>query len=257
MRPARHAAARPAALPAPTSRPTPSRPSPSRPRHAEQGRTRRVGGALRHALLASGAAGAVALPVVAAVLTQSSPGAAAAPRPFSVQEGTRVVDLSAQLAAYQARTNADVGAQMVAAATQLAAEQAAQAAQAAALAAQQRAAEEQAAADRASRSRQLEADNGDPRSIAQGLLAARGWSSQFSCLDRLWTKESGWNLHADNPSSSAYGIPQALPGSKMASAGADWQTSARTQITWGLSYIASSYGSPCAAWSHSQSSNWY
>ena len=89
------------------------------------------------------------------------------------------------------------------------------------------------------------------------MLAARGQSSQFSCLDRLWTKESGWRTTADNPSSSAYGIPQALPGSKMASAGSDWRTNPATQIAWGLSYIAGSYGTPCAAWAHSQSHNWY
>ncbi|MDQ1690900.1 MAG: hypothetical protein QOD87_1008, partial [Pseudonocardiales bacterium] len=72
----------------------------------------------------------------------------------------------------------------------------------------------------------------------------------------LWTKESGWRTDAANPS-GAYGIPQALPGSKMSAAGADWQTSASTQITWGLGYIAGVYGTPCAAWAHSQATNWY
>lgn len=80
--------------------------------------------------------------------------------------------------------------------------------------------------------------------------------SQFSCLDSLWTKESGWNYQAYNPS-GATGIPQALPGSKMASAGGDWQTNAATQIAWGLGYISSVYGTPCSAWSHSQATNWY
>jgi hypothetical protein len=90
------------------------------------------------------------------------------------------------------------------------------------------------------------------------MLPQFGFSAdQFSCLDSLWTKESGWNAHADNPSSSAYGIPQALPGSKMASAGADWATNPATQIKWGLGYIRDSYGSPCAAWGHSQAYNWY
>ena len=89
------------------------------------------------------------------------------------------------------------------------------------------------------------------------MLNARGQGSQFSCLDQLWNRESGWSLTASNASSGAYGIPQSLPGSKMASAGADWQTNAATQITWGLSYIADRYGSPCAAWGHSQSSGWY
>lgn len=97
-----------------------------------------------------------------------------------------------------------------------------------------------------------------PRDIARALLADFGFAdSQFGCLDSLWTKESGWNPSADNPASSAYGIPQALPGSKMASAGADWATNPETQITWGLGYIQSRYGSPCSAWSHSQSHNWY
>jgi hypothetical protein len=107
-------------------------------------------------------------------------------------------------------------------------------------------------------SRTEEIAGGDPRSIAQALLPEYGFSSdQFSCLDALWTKESGWNLHADNPTSSAYGIPQALPGSKMATAGADWANNPATQIRWGLGYIRDSYGTPCSAWAHSQSSNWY
>jgi len=98
----------------------------------------------------------------------------------------------------------------------------------------------------------------DPRVIAAALLSEYGWSQdQFSCLDSLWTRESNWNVHADNPSSSAYGIPQALPGSKMASAGADWATNPVTQIRWGLGYIQDRYGSPCSAWGHSQSQGFY
>ncbi|GAA1626878.1 aggregation-promoting factor C-terminal-like domain-containing protein [Georgenia ruanii] len=100
--------------------------------------------------------------------------------------------------------------------------------------------------------------SGDARAIGRQLAAARGWGAdQFSCLDSLWTKESNWNVYADNPTSSAYGIPQALPGSKMASAGADWATNPATQITWGLNYIAGRYGTPCSAWSHSKAVNWY
>jgi hypothetical protein len=98
---------------------------------------------------------------------------------------------------------------------------------------------------------------GDPKTIASALLPSYGWSGdQFDCLVNLWTKESGWNVHAANPS-GAYGIPQSLPGSKMASAGADWQDNAETQIKWGLGYIADRYGSPCGAWGHSESYNWY
>jgi uncharacterized protein YabE (DUF348 family) len=98
---------------------------------------------------------------------------------------------------------------------------------------------------------------GSAQSIAKQLLAARGWGGdQFSCLVSLWNRESGWNTHASNPS-GAYGIPQALPGSKMGSAGPDWQDNAATQIKWGLGYISARYGTPCGAWGHSQSSGWY
>jgi hypothetical protein len=100
--------------------------------------------------------------------------------------------------------------------------------------------------------------SGSPRQIAQAMLGSFGWSSsQFSCLDPLWEHESRWSVTAANPGSGAFGIPQALPGSRMASAGPDWQTSAATQITWGLRYIRDTYGSPCAAWSHAQATGWY
>jgi hypothetical protein len=132
---------------------------------------------------------------------------------------------------------------------------AAAAAKAAARAA--RAARQRASATPAAATRPASA-SGPPQQIAQGMLASYGWSaSQFSCLQPLWNAESGWNVSASNPSSGAYGIPQALPGSKMASAGADWQTNAATQIRWGLGYIRSVYGSPCGAWSHEQADGWY
>jgi hypothetical protein len=100
-------------------------------------------------------------------------------------------------------------------------------------------------------------DPGSAQSIALELVTARGWGNdQYSCLVSLWNKESGWRVNAYNPS-GAYGIPQALPGSKMATAGADWQTNPATQITWGLNYISGVYGTPCGAWGHSQSFNWY
>jgi hypothetical protein len=92
---------------------------------------------------------------------------------------------------------------------------------------------------------------GSPQQIAMAMLGSYGWSSsEFSCLDQLWSRESGWNPQAANPYSGAFGIPQALPGSKMASAGADWATNPATQIRWGLGYIREMYGSPCGAWSH-------
>lgn len=96
------------------------------------------------------------------------------------------------------------------------------------------------------------------RATARDLARASGWGEdQFQCLDRLWTKESNWNYRATNGSSGATGIPQALPGNKMATFGSDWATNATTQIKWGLDYINRGYGTPCSAWSHSQSVNWY
>jgi hypothetical protein len=99
---------------------------------------------------------------------------------------------------------------------------------------------------------------GEAQRIARGMLPSYGWSpsSQFGCLVNLWNKESHWNTHAANPS-GAYGIPQALPGSKMSSAGPDWQNNATTQIKWGLGYIKSRYSTPCGAWAHSESTGWY
>lgn len=90
------------------------------------------------------------------------------------------------------------------------------------------------------------------------MLPSHGWgANQYSCLVILWNHESGWRVHAANPS-GAYGIPQALPGSKMSSAGADWQNSAETQIKWGLHYIEARYNNPCNAWSTWQANGgWY
>ncbi|CAI9409947.1 aggregation-promoting factor C-terminal-like domain-containing protein [Nocardioides sp. T2.26MG-1] len=106
--------------------------------------------------------------------------------------------------------------------------------------------------------RTVDVADGDPREIAQALMPQFGFSAdQFGCLDSLWTRESGWSPSAHNPSSGAHGIPQALPGSKMASVGSDWATNPVTQITWGLGYIQDRYGSPCGAWAHSESHGWY
>ena len=100
---------------------------------------------------------------------------------------------------------------------------------------------------------------GSPQQVARAMLGSFGWSaaSQFSCLEPLWAHESGWSVSAYNAGSGAFGIPQALPGSRMASAGPDWQTSAATQIKWGLQYIKGTYGSPCAAWAHEEATGWY
>jgi hypothetical protein len=97
-----------------------------------------------------------------------------------------------------------------------------------------------------------------PRQLARQMLPSFGWpASQFGYLSLLWYRESGWQVSASNPATGAYGIPQAVPGSKMASAGADWVTSARTQIRWGLRYIKAQYGSPYLAWQHELAAGWY
>lgn len=102
------------------------------------------------------------------------------------------------------------------------------------------------------------ANVGGNRGIAQQMVANKGWpSSEFQCLNTLWNRESNWNHLAMNPSSGAYGIPQSLPGSKMASHGADWRTNPATQIAWGLDYIQGRYGTPCNALSHSYAVGWY
>lgn len=102
------------------------------------------------------------------------------------------------------------------------------------------------------------ADPGSAQAIAQQMVADRGWGSeQYDCLYSLYDRESGWNVGAENSSSGAYGIPQALPGDKMASHGGDWRTNPATQIAWGLDYISGRYGTPCGAWGHSESVGWY
>ena len=96
------------------------------------------------------------------------------------------------------------------------------------------------------------------RATGCALMLKAGFGiDQFPCLNKLWDKESGWNHRASNSGSGAYGIPQALPGSKMGSVASDWRTNPATQIKWGLNYIEGRYGSPCKAWSHSQSTGWY
>jgi hypothetical protein len=91
------------------------------------------------------------------------------------------------------------------------------------------------------------------RKIGCALMLASGFGiDQFPCLNKLWNRESGWNARASNAGSGAYGIPQALPGSKMGSAGPDWKSNPATQIKWGLGYIKGRYSSPCGAWTHSE-----
>lgn len=105
----------------------------------------------------------------------------------------------------------------------------------------------------------VSAPSGSPKAVARSMMkSGYGWGdAEYSCYDKIITQESGWNYKAENPSSGAYGIPQALPGSKMASAGSDWRTNPATQIKWSLGYIKDRYGSPCKAWSFKQGTGWY
>ncbi len=103
--------------------------------------------------------------------------------------------------------------------------------------------------------------------LANRMAASYGWTGkQVTCLDELWQRESGFSVTADTRRSGldppgarvyAYGIPQARPADKMASAGADWRTNAVTQVTWGLRYVRDTYGNPCGAWDHEMAWNWY
>jgi resuscitation-promoting factor RpfB len=101
-------------------------------------------------------------------------------------------------------------------------------------------------------------DPGTAQRIAYNMLSSFGWApgTYYSCLNNIYTRESGWRYDAEN-ASGAYGIPQALPGSKMATAGADWMTNPATQIKWGLGYIQTRYGNPCSAWSYWEAHGYY
>jgi hypothetical protein len=125
-------------------------------------------------------------------------------------------------------------------------------------AARKAAAAKKAAAARAAMLARVNSPSGAQAYAASAMSSRYGWGGdQMSCLVNLWNRESGWTYQAYNAGSGATGIPQALPGSKMASAGSDWATNAATQISWGLGYIAGSYGTPCGAWGHSESFGWY
>lgn len=101
-------------------------------------------------------------------------------------------------------------------------------------------------------------DAGTAQAIAYDLVAAKGWKvAEYDCLVALWNRESHWNIYAYNPTSGAYGIPQALPGNKMATVASDWKTNPKTQIIWGLGYIQQRYQTPCGAWDHSERKGWY
>jgi hypothetical protein len=175
--------------------------------------------------------------------------------PLSLAEQAVIIGASDRVAAAHAAAAARAAAIRTAAA-RAAAKQAA-ARRAARRAAARQVAQLAAAQQAATEAAVHQALAGAPQQIAEQMLGHVGWAGQFSCLDELWGQESGWNVYAENPSSGAYGIPQALPGSKMASAGPGWQSDAVTQISWGLGYIRATYGSPCAAWDHEEATGWY
>ena len=199
--------------------------------------------------------GAAASQANLASFTQSQAAVAAQQSRYAI--ALRTEQVTAKEAA-QAAVKAATAEAAKQAAEQAAAAKRAAAAKAAAAAATRAAA---AAAAAAAQKRQAAAStesSGTPQQVAAAMLGQFGWSSdQMSCLQPLWQQESRWEVTASNAGSGAYGIPQALPGSKMASAGSDWQTSAATQIKWGLEYIKNTYGSPCAAWNHEEADGWY
>ena len=126
-------------------------------------------------------------------------------------------------------------------------------------AAAKKAAAEKAALRRALANRGYKPGTTDPREIARQILKNKfGYGeSDFDCFNNIIIRESMWKVTATNPSSGAYGIPQALPGSKMAKAGSDWRTNPATQIIWAVGYMEDRYGSPCAAWSFKRAHGWY
>jgi hypothetical protein len=229
----------------------------------------------QHAIVGVGFSAFVA---TTAFVGLSSPGqltsaiAVPAPAVIAAPELASAADqLAAERAAAKARANRDATRVKLIAAKQAAKRAKSLGKQTKAIAAQQakikaalaaaarKAAEEQAARARALANRGYQPGVTDPREIARQILKNKfGYgSNQFECFDNIIMRESKWKVDATNPSSGAYGIPQALPGSKMASEGSDWRTNPATQIIWGVKYMEGRYGSPCAAWSFKAANGWY
>ena len=230
----------------------------------------------RSKLVAVAAAGTLAVAMAAGAAAATLP-SGASPAPASAADSYLTVAAGHQGATRAAQAGTMSGAQLVINTERVrfglqhsedvAAAKAA-AAKAAAAAARQAAAKHAAATRSASAAhssqtqavvmQQAAEPSGSPQQVAEQMLGQFGWSgSQFSCLEPLWEHESGWDVTAENPSSGAYGIPQALSGSLMASSGPDWKTDASTQIRWGLTYIQGRYSSPCGAWAHEEADGWY
>ena len=161
--------------------------------------------------------------------------------------------IDAAVAAEQERIAAEKAAAEKAAAEKAAAEKAA---------AEKKAAEKKAAEQKAAEKAPATPKGGNRaanKELGRHLAATLyGWTGeQFTCYDNIIMRESLWDQYADNPNSSAYGIPQALPGKKMASEGADWKTNPETQIRWGLKYVKERFGTPCKAWAFKRANGWY
>ena len=223
----------------------------------------------RSKVVAVAAAGTLAVAIAAGAAAATLPAGTAAAS-AGPADAYLAVAAGHQGAAEAAQADAVSGAQLVINTERMrfglqhsedvAAAQAAKAAAAKAAAAARQAAAKKAAAQptRTVATQQAAEPSGSPQQVARQMLGRFSWSSgQFSCLEPLWERESGWDVTAENPGSGAYGIPQALSGSLMASAGPGWQTDAATQIRWGLTYIQGRYGSPCGAWAHEEADGWY
>jgi hypothetical protein len=200
---------------------------------------------------------AIAVPVPAAIVSPVSADAddqAAAERAVAKIRANRELARAKLVAAKQAtKRAASLGKETKA----IAAQQAKIKAELAAAA--KKAAEEKAARERAMKNRGYLPGVTDPKEIARQILKNKyNYSSnQFDCFNNIIMRESMWRVNATNPSSGAYGIPQALPGSKMATIASDWRTNPATQIIWGIEYMKDRYGSPCAAWSFKSANGWY
>ncbi|MFC9908761.1 transglycosylase SLT domain-containing protein [Streptomyces sp. NPDC059862] len=171
---------------------------------------------------------------------------------------TQQADVQAIAADASAKKDAEEAARKAAAETAIAKKEAAEkAAQAAQEAKEREEAEQAASRDAARDASDFAVQSSYTIAEIQSMAASMVPSGQFQCFSNIVDHESDWNYRAVNPSSGAYGLFQALPGSKMSSVGSDWQTNPATQIKWGLNYMNERYGSPCDAWSFWQANHWY
>ncbi|GHE76246.1 hypothetical protein GCM10018771_68000 [Streptomyces cellulosae] len=230
-------------------------------------------------------ASATAVTTVGAVVGVAQGGTAQSSNDFeaAAADTTLLADIpagqQAQVQVSSLAQQADAQAVAADAATKKAAEESARKQAARDAAAKKDAAEKREAAEKKARAEQLAKEREEAReaasrsssrdassfpvqktySVAEVQAMARQMvpADQWQCFSSIVERESSWNYRADNPTSDAYGLMQALPGSKMSSAGADWMTNPATQIKWGLNYMNSRYGGPCGAWQFWQANNWY